>query len=203
MLQVTAKGGVGDFGTGGALSPFGKSWAGSGREPPPLKTPNLPHSRPTSTTSTPRRSDLFGLFAPRIILVPKAGGTRSRRAAEQGSGRLLPLRFPVLVLGSRATPVSGPGWAGRQGRHGCLPAGDCPAGPGLSPATRSHKLGAGGGQGQAKLRLCTSPALSRRAPGAGAVPGSQMMMMMMMMRAGLTSQDVARRQSSCHFSRQY
>lgn len=56
----------------------------------------------------------------------------------------------------------------------------------------------GRGSGGAQLRFCPRPGAGGGGAGSGPapVPGSQMMG-----RAGLTLQDVARRQSSCHFSR--
>lgn len=76
---------------------------------------------------------------------------------------------------------------------------DCPQQPGVT----NWGLGVGRDSPSPGSEPPPTPTPSRRAPAAGAVPGSQMMVMMMMMRAGLTSQDVARRQSSCHFSRRF
>lgn len=193
VLKVTAKGGVGDFGTGVLALLSANPGLDVGEDP-------LSWRPQTSLIllSPPHLHSLSELLGP----LPPESSSSPRQGEHEAGGQQPPppLHFPVLALESRATPVSGPGWAGREGGHRCLLSGECPAGPGLSPAPRSHKWGLGVARGRRSLGSAPPPP---RPAEPGAVPGSQMMMMVMMMRAGLTSQDAARRQSSCHFSTRY
>lgn len=169
----------------GCPLPFGQALGWKRGRTHPVRSPDLPLSPPLPS----QPFSVPGPFAPGLIRVPKAGGTRSRGGAAPHPG------FCFVELGG--VGLMAPGWGGRERGGGApSPGAFQPGGWGKSFRPATNPAGPGLASGS-----LSPPAPSRRAPGgagsgAAPVPGSQMM------RAGLTLQDVARRQSSCHFSRQ-
>lgn len=197
---------------------MGKPLPESTLEPPrSLKTPNLLLPLPTA----PRSSLLLGAssLCPRARPCPQnrvRGGGNTEQSGGKQPGSPLPKSSGFCFSEPVVCGLLALGWGGREGdthrsqepsswrlQGEILWPGTDPAGSGLpllTPTSPGYKLGWAGG--------CKAPAPSRRrrpsppipvppSPrGRSAVPGSQMG------RAGLTLQDVARRQSSCHFSKQ-